>query len=68
MTVAPASLVAGAQLNQSVGDVVSSGDGLAVVVGQAFVDLDGEGDGAVVVLDVSSMEAAVVWFMTIWPN
>ena len=38
------------QLDQSVGDIVSSGDGLAVVVGQAFVDLDGEGDGAVVVL------------------
>ena len=38
------------QLDQSVGDIVSSGDGLAVVVGQAFVDLDGEGEGAVVVL------------------
>ena len=38
------------QLDQSISDVVSSGDGLAVVVGQAFVDLDGEGDGAVVVL------------------
>ena len=40
------------QLDQSVGDVVSSGDGLAVVVGQALVDLDGEGDGTVIVLDV----------------
>ena len=39
-------------VNQSVGDVVSSGDGLAVVVGQALVDLDGEGDGTVIVLDV----------------
>ena len=37
------------QLDQSVSDVVSSGDGLAVVVGQAFVDLDSPGDGAVVV-------------------
>ena len=36
-------------VNQSVGDVVSSGDGLAVVVGQALVDLDSPGDGAVVV-------------------
>ena len=35
--------------NQCIRNIVSCGDGLAVVVGQAFVDLDGEGDGAVVV-------------------
>ena len=37
-------------VNEGISGIVSSGDGLAVVVGQAFVDLDGEGEGAVVVL------------------
>ena len=36
--------------DQRVSDIVRCGDGLAVVVDKAFLDLNGEGDGAVVML------------------
>ena len=38
--------------NQCIRNIVSCGDGLAVVVGQAFVDLDSEGDGAIIVVNL----------------